>query len=399
MMRISTVTMFEQGTASMNRQQREFMEVSEQIASGRRVVRPSDDPQAASRAVQVDQSLAVTEQHEATRVGARNALAQEESVLNSVSDGVTRAKTLLVQAASDTLGDADRESVASELRGVREALLGQANATDGNGRYLFGGYQDSSEPFVRAADGSIDYVGDANVREERVDASRLMPVGDSGEAVFRSVADSAGYLAEADAGNAGTVTFEGPAIVDPADPDFGNAFDIEFSVTAGGTTYSVNGGPDQTYRPGDPVRFGGLSLTLDGAPADGDRIAVDRAQNMDPDLFATLDSAIAALEQPAGTDAEKAARKNTLNTAMRELDNSLDNVLTVRASVGARLNELDVVDSVAGNRRINYERTLSDLVDLDYVKGVSDYRLRQVGLQAAQQAFADIRGLSLFDRL
>lgn len=399
MMRISTVTMFEQGMASMNRQQREFMEVSEQIASGRRVVRPSDDPQAASRAVQVDQSLAVIEQHEATRVGARNTLAQEESVLNSVTDGITRAKTLLVQAASDTLDDADRESVASELRGVREALLGQANATDGNGRYLFGGYQDVGAPFVPAADGSIDYVGDANAREERVDASRLMPVGDSGEAVFRSVADSAGYLAEADAGNAGTVTFKGPAIVDPADPDFGNAFDIEFSVTAGGSAYSVNGGPDQTYRSGEPVRFGGLSLTLEGVPADGDRIVVDRAENMDPDLFATLDSAIAALEQPAGTDAEKAARENTLNTAMRELDNSLDNVLTVRASVGARLNELDVVDSVAGNQRINYERTLSDLVDLDYVEGVSDYRLRQAGLQAAQQAFADIRGLSLFDRL
>src|SRR5690606_29596387 len=113
--------------------QRLFMKVSEQIASGRRVVNPSDDPQAASRAVGVSQSKSIAEQYMGARVGARNALSQEESVLNSVADVLTRAKTLLVQGSTGTLSDSDRESVASELRGVYETLLGQANATDGNG--------------------------------------------------------------------------------------------------------------------------------------------------------------------------------------------------------------------------------------------------------------------------
>lgn len=177
-MRISTVTMFEQSTASMNRQQSELMKVSQQIASGRRVVNPSDDPQAASRAVGVDQAKAVTEQYSDARISARNSLSQTESILNSVSDAVTSAKTLLIQASSDTLSDVDRESIASELKGVYETMLGQANATDGNGRYLFGGYKDNAPPFVKSADGSVTYQGDSNVREQRVDASRLMPVKD-----------------------------------------------------------------------------------------------------------------------------------------------------------------------------------------------------------------------------
>ncbi|WP_410281241.1 hypothetical protein [Halomonas campaniensis] len=105
------------------------------------------------------------------------------------------------------------------------------------------------------------------------------------------------------------------------------------------------------------------------------------------------------LETPAGTPSQKAELRNSLNTTMREFDNSLDNVLTVRASVGARLNELDVVDAVGGNRMLNYEQTLSDLVDLDYAEAISEYSLRQVGLQAAQKAFVDIKGLSLFDYL
>ncbi|MFP3423212.1 hypothetical protein R0K19_28005, partial [Bacillus sp. SIMBA_161] len=71
-MRVSSVTMYEQSTASINRQQNDFLKVSQQIASGRRVVNPSDDPQAASRAVGVDQSKAITQQYEDSRVSARN---------------------------------------------------------------------------------------------------------------------------------------------------------------------------------------------------------------------------------------------------------------------------------------------------------------------------------------
>nr|WP_328732321.1 hypothetical protein [Halomonas azerica] len=48
---------------------------------------------------------------------------------------------------------------------------------------------------------------------------------------------------------------------------------------------------------------------------------------------------------------------------------------------------------------LNYEQTLSDLVDLDYVEAISEYSLRQVGLQASQQAFVDIKGSTLFDYL
>ncbi|MCX2795876.1 flagellar hook-associated protein FlgL [Microbulbifer thermotolerans] len=398
-MRISTVTVYEQSMSSMNRQQGEFLKVGQQIASGRRVVNPSDDPQAASQAVQVSQSLAITEQYTDARVSARNALSQEESILNGVSDAIASAKTLIVQAASDTLSDEDRVSVASELRGIYETLIGQANATDGNGRYLFGGYQDDSAPFVRSGTGNVIYVADNNSREVRIDASRLMPVADNGIEVFQSVTASAGYVAEADSANTGSVTFKGPNVVDETDPGYGGAFDITFSVVSGTATYSINGGAPQPYASGQALSFGGLTMILEGEPADGDRITVDLAQNMNTDLFATFEKALSILEQPASTDSEKAARANTLNTVMREFDNSLDNVLTVRASVGARLNELDVVDSVAANRTLNYQQELSDLVDLDYVEAIAEYSLRQVGLQAAQQAFVDIISLSLFDRL
>ncbi|MDR5906060.1 flagellar hook-associated protein FlgL [Franzmannia qiaohouensis] len=413
-MRVSTVTMFEQSVSSMNRQQNDFMKVGQQIASGRRVVNPSDDPQAASRAVGVAQSKAVTQQHMDARVSARNSLSQEESILNSVSDAIASAKTLMIQASSDTLSDVDRQSIASELRGIYETVIGQANATDGNGRYLFGGYQDSSPPYVREADGSVSYVGDNNVREQRIDSSRLLPVTDNGNKIFASVPSGAKYITEM-GDNQGSLIVTGPTVVDSSDPGYGQQYRIEFSGDGEDATYTVEtfdtatqqwvaldpaeDYQDVDYVAGEQIRFGGLSLTLNGTAADGDGFTLGRATQMEPNLFRTFENALAVLEQPAETPQQKAALRNTLNTSMRELDNSLDNVLTVRASVGARLNEIDVVDSVGGNRMLNYEQTLSDLIDLDYAEAISEYSLRQVGLQAAQKAFVDIQGMSLFDRL
>lgn len=423
-MRISSVTMYDQSTASINRQQSDFLKISQQIASGRRVVNPSDDPQAASRAVGVDQAKAVTEQYSDARVSARNSLSQTESILNSISDAVTSAKTLLIQASSDTLSNADRDSIASELKGVYETMLGQANATDGNGRYLFGGYKDNAAPFVKTTDGNVVYNGDENVREQRVDSSRLMRVADNGATIFKSVPSGAGYIAEAKRENGtlnqGNVTFSGPRVSDVNDDDYGSDYRVTFDGDDDNQTYQIERREGTDWVTDDTAGaalpsgswnddlnedgslslvFGGLTIGLEGIPAPDDEILVVQAgsDQREPDLFRTMEEAIRVLESPAETSSQKADLRNTLNTSMRDLDNSLDNVLTVRASAGARLNELDVVDAVGSNRMLNYEQTLSDLVDLDYNDAISEYSLRQVGMQAAQKAFVDIKGLSLFN--
>jgi len=398
-MRISTQTLFGASTATLQKQQAEFLRVGQQLASGKRVLKPSDDPLASSRALEVSQSKAVAEQYVAARVGARNALSQQEQVLNSISDAITRAKTLTVQAASDTLTPVDRASIAAELRGVLETVLGQANAADGNGRYLFGGFQDDSPPFVRAADGTVMYVGDDNAQMLRIDDARLMVVGENGVRVFQSVQAGAGYIASAPPSNTGTLTFTGPLVLDSTAPGYGDAFTIAFTVVGDAIGYSINGAPAQPWQLGESIALSGLSIELEGLPADGDRLVVAPALASNSDLFATLNNLINVLEDPGQTSADKARMRNTLSTSMRELDNALDNILTVRASVGAKLNELDTVDEVAGNRILNYEQTLSQLVDFDLVKGISDYSLRQMGLEASQKAFVDITRMSLFNFL
>lgn len=398
-MRISTLTMYNQNVSSMNRQQTEFMKIGQQIASGKRIVNISDDPQAMTQAINISQSKSVSNQFNDARVGVRNSLSQEESVLNTVNDVYSRAKTLMVQASSDTLADADRASVASELRGLYESLIGLANTRDGNGRYLFGGYQDDTAPFVRDANGNVSYVGNPEVREQQVDGERRMAVGHSGDKIFRSVHSSAGYLADVGLNNQGTLQFDGINIVDSNHPDFGLAYDIEFADNAGQMQYRVNGGAWADYNSPTNVTLGGIEIELEGAPVSGDTLRVARGQDNNMDIFRTFEKALAVLDSPATTDAEKAQRTNTLRTVMREFDNGMDNVLTTRAEVGARLNELDALDTIGSNRTLAYEQAFSDLVDLDYVEAASQYSVRMVGLQAAQKAFVDMKDMSLFNFL
>ena len=117
-------------------------------------------------------------------------------------------------------------------------------------------------------------------------------------------------------------------------------------------------------------------------------------------MFATLHNLITALRTGTNSNpASNAQYQNTVNASLNELDNGLNNVLKTRASVGARLKEVDSAQSAADNIDQQYTQTLSGLQDLDYTKAISDLNQQQVYLQAAQQSFLKITKLNLFDLL
>lgn len=394
-MRISTNTIYDQSTNAMNRQQSALLKVGAQVSSGKKVNSPSDDPLAVSKALAILQSASVNEQMKTARVAVRNSLGQEESVLNSVSDALISAKTSLIKGSTGTLTDADRASIATDLQGILDTIMGQANAADGSGNYLFAGYKTTTPPFVKDASGNINYVGDNGALNQQVDSARLMSTSDAGNSIFQSVTGTATMVARAAGGNTGTATFTTPSIDNTSDANYRQPFSVVFSVTAGVTQYSVNGAPAVNYVSGDKITANGMSFNISGQPAVGDTITVNAGGATD--IFASLKTAIDALKSTTSTPVQQANLANSLNSVANELSNNLDNVLTVRASVGTRLNELDVIDTVGENRKQNYTQSISNLIDLDYNAAVSEYSLRQIGLQASQKAFVDVQSMSLFN--
>jgi len=110
------------------------------------------------------------------------------------------------------------------------------------------------------------------------------------------------------------------------------------------------------------------------------------------DIFATLTNLVTLLNTP-GTTGLAAG----LATAGASMDSALTNVLTVRASVGTNLQELDTLDNVGTDRNLQYSQTLSKLQDLDYTQALTQLSQQQVTLEAAQKSFVKTSGLSLFN--
>ena len=98
-------------------------------------------------------------------------LKAQETALTNTSDVMYRFKELAIQAANDTLSNADRSTISMEMTQLREQILSMANSQDSNGNYLFAGARVSQAPFAEDAKGRVVYQGDQ---------SRMMvPVGDN----------------------------------------------------------------------------------------------------------------------------------------------------------------------------------------------------------------------------
>ncbi len=411
-MRVATSTLYQQGLASMNNQQAKLLYVQQQLGTGRRILTPSDDPVAATRALGVSQAQSVNGQYTTTRKQANASLGLEENTLQSVTTTIQNIQSLLVNAGNGTMSDTDRASLATALQGQYDQLMGQANADDGNGNYLFAGLQANTVPFAKNAAGAAVYQGDNSHQLLQVDVARQMESGNTGAEVFMNVTSNAGYVLQGNAGNTGTATYGPISVSDPTNPLYGTPLKLTFqpNATTGQMEYQVSNattgtaiGTAQPYTDGTPISVGGVSFSVKGTPAAGDSFTAVPAQQAGADIFANLQNVITALKQPIDTGTNTAAAnanlQNVLATGIRQMGNSLDNVLTVRSSVGSRMQELDALDTIGQNRDLNSKETLSDLQDLNYASAITEYYQRQTALQGAQQSFMQIQNMNLFQYL
>lgn len=189
-MRISTQMIYDQNMRGVTNAQSEWLRYGEQMASGKRVNRPSDDPIAASQAVVLSQAQSQNSQYALARTFATQKISLEENVMGQVTTAVTSAQEKIVNAANGTLSDDDRASLATSLEGIRNQLLNLANSTDGNGRYIFAGYKTEKAPFVDGPTG-VEYQGGDTAITQSVDAARTMTIGHTGTQVFNSATSNA----------------------------------------------------------------------------------------------------------------------------------------------------------------------------------------------------------------
>lgn len=158
-MRISTAYFYDHATSQVVQAQKRITESQSQLATGKKLINPSDEP---DRALLIDRfrtSIARQEALKANLDTSDRRLSSQETAINSSIEVMLRFKELTVQASNDSLAPADREAISIEMTNLRSQLLEMANSRDDLGHYLFSGASASTEPFVQV-NGSVVYQGD-----------------------------------------------------------------------------------------------------------------------------------------------------------------------------------------------------------------------------------------------
>lgn len=395
-MRISTQMLFQQGLNGMLDQQARAATTFEQLATGQRVNRVSDDPVAAARIQELERAVSQQSGYVDNIGRAQQRLSIEENVLDAAGTVMRRVRELAVQASNDTTGNEGRQLIAVELRQRLDELVALGNSQNGEGEFIFSGAQSQTRPFVSDA-GVINYVGDSVQRELLIGPGTTIAEGDTGDAVLMRIRNGNGVVAAAPAvGNTGTGVIRPEPGADTAQYS-GAAFSINF-VDA--QTYEIldvdsnvlGGG---AFEPGNRIDFNGVRLVINGAPEAGDSFSVTPSRF--ESAFATIDRLAGALEQTPVTDVGRAGQRQAIDDSLAQLDRTESRLLEIRATVGSRMNTLEDVQTSQEAVRFSLESLVSDVRDLDFAEAISRLQQQLFTLQASQQAFSRIQGNSLFN--
>ncbi len=395
-MRISTSGAFMDGLRAMQRLQAALDHTQRQISSGRRILTPSDDPIAASRALEIRESIGRLTQFDRNANIAANRLAQEESALGSVNNVLQRVRELALQANNATQSNESRRLIAIEMRQHLDQLVQIANQKDGNGSHLFSGNLESTTPVTRMG-AAFTYNGDQGQRFIQIGEGRQIADGDSGSAVFFNIRNGNGsFSAEPAAGNVGSGVIGASSLVDPSawDQDQYTVRFIDqtnYEVLDSSAAIVTTG----TFQPGDTLAFRGIELSLAGQPEAGDEFDISPSRYQD--AFSIVDQLATALELGATDPASQAAMNNSINASLQNIDQAIGNILDVRIQVGSRLAAIDSQVESNGDFELIFRETLSNIEDLDYAEALSRLSLEVTTLEAAQLSFIRTQSLSLFN--
>ena len=404
-MRVSTNQTQQVAINAMLEQQAKLSKTQEQVATGKRIFKPSEDPIGAARVVDLRNTLQSSEQYQKNIDSARSRLSIEETILGNSTDILQRVRELAIAANNASQTNETRNFISEEVSQLLDEILAIANTTDGGGDYMFSGSKTNFKTFVNNENGEYEYQGDNTQRNIQIGPKRVISTSDSGNYVFRAIRDGNTTFAALE-----SPTNKGTGIIDPGsvsgeydDGTYAIVFDKKESIDPmEPITYKVIDDNNQeiipagtVYVEGTNMQFNGVVVSIEGVPEPEDFFVIRPSENQD--TFTTIKNFVEALRQPRASASQSAKLHNEINRVIIGIDSSLGRVLEVRANVGARLQALDSQQNVNTNYQLQVKGILSSVEDLDYAKAVSELNLKLTGLEASQKAFTRVQNISMFD--
>lgn len=378
----------------LRRQEAKVHHNQAQLASGKKLLQPSDNPLATHYIQNVGQQEEQLKQYLDSITLVRNRLEHQEVIVSNAEDFTDDAKRTIMEMINGSLTPQDRIARQRELKELADNILNLSNVQDESGNYIFAGTKPENQPFFRDKEGNVTYAGDDYQRKMRISNSLEMPFNSPGNKVFMDIENPFGnYAPDYQLQDGSELLLDRAVNTDPSD-------DASYKVTfvdLGNKTYGYellkNGSSVQTgeFDPKSGIEYKGLTIHLKGQITKGDSIELNRRESFS--MFDTLNNAIKASEGSV-SDASNSAK---LQQYTAELQSAFTHITKVRTDIGARLNTLDIQEQQHEDFKISLAKSKSQFEDLDYSQAVIDFNENTRALQASQQAFGKTKDLTLFN--
>ena len=392
-MTISTLTFQTNALEQMEALETALTQTQNELSTGIQLQNAADNPAAMSQVNELNTQLSASQQYVSNGNSATANLQLEQNALTNASNALQSARDLAVQANNSALSLTDRQDIAAQLTQLQQTLLGAANSRDTNGNYLFAGTASGAQPFVQNGN-SVSYLGNEEVNQLQISPDQSISAGDAGSSVFMNIpAGNGTFTTAAAAANTGSASIDTGSVTDPAAwvPDtytISFASPTQYQVTNSAGTVVTSG----SYTSGDAIAFDGIDVTVSGTPAAGDEFTVAPAGTAS--AFVTIGSLINTLNSGSLSAAQITTQ---VGGAIEQIDGALNNLNDVQASVGGRLNAITTAQSGAQTEQTDLQTETSKLQDVDYAAAVTQLSTEELALQAAQESYASIEHLSLFN--
>jgi flagellar hook-associated protein 3 FlgL len=396
MIRIASSMVYQQAVSAIDQNQTTLSQVQEQMSSGLSMQTAADNPVAFGQSLQISQAVSDVSQWQSNATALSSSLGTENTALTSVSSALQQIRTLALEANNSTMSSSDRQTIAQQMQQQLDTVLQQANTQDANGNYIFGGTQSAGAPFTQTAGGAT-YNGNSEVNMISLGPTSELAAGDPGDAVFMQLQSGDGNISvSAAAGNAGTASIS-DAGVSNSGTYAGGSYSVQFSSASQYQVLDANGNvvSSGNYTSGTPIQFAGLSVTLNGTPAAGDSFSF--APSTAQSLFSGIQSLINAVSGSGGSSAQSTQSQTALYNGLQFLQGAQNHITNVLAGVGSRQQAVTSATSQLQDRSTQLQATLSSLDDVDYAQASAQFSQTQLALQAAEQSYVQIQGMSLFN--
>ena len=423
-MRVTNKMMTDTVSSNLFKKVGQLLKSQNVLSSGKRINMPSDDPIGMGKVLDYRKTICAIDQYDRNIAHGETWLDLTDSILNAIGDSFIRAKELALSQVNATVNADDMNVVAEEVKSIYDHVLQLANTKLGKS-YIFAGHKTDTPPFSRDADYITSYNGDAEITDITCKDAADVPGG----AYFTLNSPTTGYYVWYNKNGVSTdPSVDDPSpvpgrigikvdISDPAvPPDTADdvaektAFAINNIVGLGATNEDekvivINAGTGEVAHAADganPTNF--TIINIPGTDGDKGDINIIAGENVEiginangEELFLSEVNIFEVLrELKVGLETNNS---DAISGQLGRLDDALDQLLKVRAGVGAKLNRLEATENHWADFKLNIEQLLSDTEDADILKTVSDLTSQETAYQASLAAAARVIQPSLMDFL